>query len=267
MEEVVLSRFTGFANVYDRMRPHPPKEIPLFILDILRTNKVKIVVDLGSGTGISTRIWGDLSEKIYGIEPNGEMRAVAVQNHREEKKIEFLDGTSYSTGLRGETADIVVCSQSFQWMEPSRTLQEVNRILRKGGVFVAVDHDWPPFVEVNCSRAYEKLFSTVKELRREYEKRIPKEVPFPKEKHLENILQSKYFEYCKEFLFHGIEECDAARFIGIAFSQGVLQSLLKAHVEEINEPLTQFIETVNKHLLQTRTMWISYRVRAGIGRK
>ena len=48
-------RFTGFADLYDTVRPTPP----LALAEVLRSYAggapVRQVVDLGSGTGLSTR--------------------------------------------------------------------------------------------------------------------------------------------------------------------------------------------------------------------
>ena len=38
-------------------------------------------------------------------------------------------GYAHATGLPDAFADVVVCSQSFHWMEPESTLQEIGRIL------------------------------------------------------------------------------------------------------------------------------------------
>ena len=57
---------------------------------------------------------------------------------------------SDSTGLEDECADVVVCSQSFHWMEPRSTLKEINRILNNNGIFATIEF------ENSSSRAYTK---------------------------------------------------------------------------------------------------------------
>jgi len=56
----------------------------------------------------------------------------------------FLDGFSHCTGLPAGGAQIVTCMQSLHWMEPRGTFEEARRLLCPGGVFAAVDYDWPP---------------------------------------------------------------------------------------------------------------------------
>ena len=90
---------------------------------------------------------------MIGIEPNADMRRQA-ERHESLAGISYRDGLSTQTGLPDSSADIVTCSQSFHWMEPEPTLAEIARILRPGGVFAAVDCDWPPSLNWEVEAAY-----------------------------------------------------------------------------------------------------------------
>lgn len=79
------------------------------------------------------------------IEPNPDMRAQA-QRSASSPEIAYREGISTSTGLADGIADIVTASQAFHWMEPGFTLNEVNRILRQGGVLATIDCDRPPTI-------------------------------------------------------------------------------------------------------------------------
>ena len=61
----------GFAARYDRYRPRPP----LALLDVLcryaRVERPALVVDLGCGTGLSTRAWSGVAERAVGVEQIG----------------------------------------------------------------------------------------------------------------------------------------------------------------------------------------------------
>lgn len=43
--------------------------------------------------------------------------------------VRYISGFSDKTGLEDNSVDIVTCSQSFHWMNPETTLNEVSRIL------------------------------------------------------------------------------------------------------------------------------------------
>ena len=96
MEDIALSRFEGFADIYDRFRPKPPEEIALLLIDIAGLDKSGTVVDLGCGTGLSTHIWTGRADRIIGIEPNDDMRKKAAAN-TSDQTISFIKGSSYET--------------------------------------------------------------------------------------------------------------------------------------------------------------------------
>lgn len=257
MQEVALDRFSGFADLYNNVRPNPPKKVYSIILNLINKSKVNTVVDLGSGSGLSTKIWKGKANKIIGIEPNNDMRLVAIKNN---PKIEFLDETSYQTGVADNSVDIVICSQSFHWMEPIETINEINRILKPKGIFAVLDCDWPVTISIDSEKAYNKLFETVDELHKQYNERLPKEIKWSKSNHLNNIRKSEHFDYIKEIVFDNEEKCDAKRFIGIALSQGQLQTLIKNNIIEIQESIEEFENKVSLDIINTKKMLISYRL-------
>jgi len=136
----------GYADHYDRYRPKPPSEL-LTLLPTLAKTKDPIIVDLGCGTGLSTRFWANTTtlkaKHVYGIEPSDDMRTPAESNNP-YSNLTYLKGYGHQTGLKDHLADIVTCSQALHWMDPQLTFPEIKRILRPGGVFVAYDYDWPP---------------------------------------------------------------------------------------------------------------------------
>jgi len=257
MSEISLNRFSGFAKLYNEVRPKPPLKLCSIILNLLNQSKIDTVIDLGSGSGLSTKIWKGKANKIIGIEPNDDMRSVAIKNHSE---FLFINGTSYHTGLDDNVADVVICSQSFHWMEPNETLKEVNRILKSKGFFAVLDCDWPVTASIASEKAYLNLFKTVDELHEKYKDKLPKEKKWSKSNHLTNIINSNYFEYVKEIVFDNVEKCDSERFIGIGLSQGQLQTLIKNNIFEIQEYIERFKNIVNNDIKTKKNMLVSYRL-------
>src|SRR5947209_354958 len=136
--------WTGKASSYDLVRPTPPPALLDLLTQLIGTPHPALVVDVGSGTGLSTAIWGERAERVIGIEPNADMRKEAthkVEDHPYAAHIEYREGVAHQTGLPDGCADIVTAAQSFHWMEPTSTLAEIARILRPGGLFAAYDYD------------------------------------------------------------------------------------------------------------------------------
>lgn len=119
-------RFCGLAAAYDRYRPTYPREAIAAILDGLPLPAD--VVDVGAGTGISTRALVAAGARAIAVEPNDEMRAVAVAAGCNARA-----GTAAATGLPDAGADAVGCFQAFHWFAHAAALAEFRRILRANG--------------------------------------------------------------------------------------------------------------------------------------
>lgn len=149
-----IERFSGFAAHYDGHRPSPPARLAALLKELAGIHDERArVIDLGCGTGLSTRYWIGKAERIVGIEPSDSMRSEAEM--RGGDGVSYQRGFSHDTGLPDACADIVFCSQALHWMDPRGTFVEAARILRSGGVFAACDYDWPPVTGVwELDRAY-----------------------------------------------------------------------------------------------------------------
>lgn len=262
-----IERFTGFADCYDAYRPVPPSVIADILTQFAQSPKLKLVVDLGSGTGLSTRIWADHAYGVIGIEPSADMRHEAEKRTAElcpDSNISYREGLSNKTGLPDRCVDIVTCSQSLHWMEPESTLTEAARILRPGGIFAAIDCDWPPVINWEAELAYKEFNKRVHELEETYgiEKKINR---WSKNEHLARIRESGQFSYAREILVHSVETGNAKRLVGLALSFGSVQDLLKRGASENEIGLDDLKEAAERTLGDEHSTWyFCYRIRIGV---
>jgi SAM-dependent methyltransferase len=249
----------GFAAGYDAHRPSPPPAL----LDVLcleaQVERPQLVVDLGSGTGLSTRAWADRADEVVGVEASPEMREQAAEATVAEN-VRFVQAFAQETGLAGGAADIVTCSQSFHWMEPEPTLAEAARILRPGGVFAAYDYDWPPVVHPDVEAAFEEM------VRRIGMRRALRGQPrHTKAAHLDRMRDSGHFRYVREIVLHSREQGSADRIVGMALSLGPLTVMLKEGVSEEEAGLAALREACALALGEREVeIFLGYRARLGV---
>ena len=258
-----VERFTGFADVYDQYRPSPPPVLSDILTQIIRKPILDLVVDLGCGTGLSTRFWADQSRQVVGIDPTSDMLAYAV-SRTHTANVSYVFGYGHQVALASGCADIVTCSQSMHWMDPRLTLPEVARLLRPGGVFAVYDHAPPVILNLEIGAALQAFQQREDAL--EEELGIAAQLPrWPKKEHLPSMQASGLFSYTREFYLHHIEMGNAASLVGGVLSSGQIQGLFKAGVSEKDLGLDRFRELAHRLLGdELRPWYFSVHVRIGV---
>ncbi len=261
-----VERFSGFADRYDAYRPQPPEILVEILARLAQVDRPKVVVDLGSGTGLSTCIWAGHADAVIGVEPNADMRGQAERRAAGigATNVRFVEAYATETGLPDAWADIVTCSQALHWMEPGQTFAEVARLLRESGVFAAIDCDWPPTLNWQAEAAYVEFASQAQEIgeRRGLYRGVEQ---WAKDRHLARMEASGRFRYVKEILVHHREMGNAERLVGLALSQGSVAALLKSGLSEAEFGLDKFRERCRQLIGDDPAPWyFSYRVRLGV---
>jgi SAM-dependent methyltransferase len=257
------SRFNGLSESYQKYRPHPPAVVIRTILQLAQCPKPDLVLDLGSGSGLSTFVWADHAKKVVGVEPNKEFIETARTTPvKAGTDVSFIQGFSNQTTLPDESVDIVACSSSFHWMEPDSTLREVSRILKKGGIFAAFDYSPPPTFNLQAEAA----FLAFEELHRQRKKeKFHGNKKWPRHLHLDRMRASGYFRHVKEFSLHHEYIGSADRLVGLALTSARTGKLLQAGMSEDEIGITALRKTAQELLGDHQYPWfITYNLRVGI---
>jgi SAM-dependent methyltransferase len=261
--------WTGVAGEYDAHRPRPPQALLDLLAQLARVERLRLVVDLGSGSGLSTLAWAERAEEMVGVEPNDDMRAVAEANARARgaANVRFVRGVSTSTGLPDASADLVTVSQALHWMDPMPTFAEAARILRPGGLFAAYDYDWPPLVHWELDQVYhafqDRLFQVARE--RGVADTMPPAMAPVKIGHLQRMRASGVFRFTREFPLHALEEGDADRFVGLTLSNAAMILFARGLLSPEEAGVEDFRAAVRAAHGAGRQPWyIGYHVRFGV---
>ncbi len=132
-----VSRFDNRVENYVKYRPHYPREMLDFFRDELDLKKNSVIADIGSGTGISAKLFIENGNNVLGIEPNELMRKASREHLKEYPNFKTIDGTSENTTLEDKSVDFIIAAQAFHWFNNANTLDEFRRILAEDG-FVAL---------------------------------------------------------------------------------------------------------------------------------
>ena len=260
-----IALWMGVADLYDFYRPQPPTVLLDLLTQLAETARPELVVDIGSGSGLSTRAWAGRAGAVIGVEPNADMRQQAEQRTAAQpnlSSISYREGVSTQTGLPDDCADIVTISQALHWMEPEPTFAEVARILRQGGVFAAYDYDWPPLVRWKTDQAFHEFMARVDARDNTFKEQNHM---WPKHEHLERIKDSGRFRYAREVPLHGREEVDAARFIGLSMTNSPDRLLRQGTSTAEELKLDDFRQTIEALFGGHTLPWyVCYRVRIAV---
>jgi SAM-dependent methyltransferase len=118
--------FGSIATDYDRLRPSAPPEA----VDWLVPPGAAVAVDVAAGTGLFTRLLAERVPQVYAVEPDDRMREVLAQR---SSNVTVLNGTGEQIPLPDASVDAVYVSSAWHWLDESRAVPEIARVLRDGG--------------------------------------------------------------------------------------------------------------------------------------
>jgi len=148
-------RFSNRVADYIRYRPgYPPAVLDHLRAECgLRANYV--IADIGSGTGLLSKLFLEKGNRVFGVEPNAEMRQAGEEFLRTFQEFFSVAGSAEATTLDATSVDFITAGQAFHWFEPEKTRAEFRRILRPQGWVVAI---WNfREMETPFARAYEDI--------------------------------------------------------------------------------------------------------------
>ena len=97
-----------------------------------------VVADVGSGTGLLAELLLRNGNKVYGIEPNREMREAAERVLGSYQAFESLAAQAESTTLANHSVDFVTVGRALHWFDYHKALSEFARIVKPQGWVVVV---------------------------------------------------------------------------------------------------------------------------------
>ena len=127
--------FTALADSYARYRPgYAP-----FVLEAFLSlgERERLCADVGAGTGIWSRQLAARGVRVIAVEPNDAMRDEGRKLNG-ALPIEWNKGCAEATNLPDASCDMVCMASAFHWPNFDAAITEFHRILKPGGLFMAL---------------------------------------------------------------------------------------------------------------------------------
>jgi SAM-dependent methyltransferase len=131
-------RFSSRVDNYVRYRPSYPKEIVELLKHECALSTDSVVADIASGTGIFTLLLLQNSNRVYGVEPNPEMRRAGEEFLSKYPRFTSVAGTAEATTLPAASIDLVTAAQAAHWFDREKARREFVRILQPEGWTVLI---------------------------------------------------------------------------------------------------------------------------------
>jgi SAM-dependent methyltransferase len=147
------------AERYARGRPYVHDAVAQAIFR--HTGPVRRALDIGAGTGLSTRALLRGAEDIVGVDPSVEMLGAAFTHPR----VRYVAGVGECVPLSSSSVDLASLSAAFHWCEHEMLFRELERLVRPGG--------WVAIYDVELAAVLESP-SLVGWLRSDYWPRLPR---------------------------------------------------------------------------------------------
>jgi SAM-dependent methyltransferase len=235
-------RFSNRVENYVRYRPSYPPEVLQIFENEMNLQKKSVVADVGSGTGISAKIFLENGNRVFGVEPNAAMRTAAENFLRDFPNFVSVDGTSEETTLEDNSIDFIVSAQAFHWFNPESTRSEFKRILTETG-FVALIWNERQLNSTPFLRGYEsflhKFATDYNEVR--HENVTPDEI----KNFFQGDFQQKTFQMSQIFDYEGLE----GRLLSSSYTPTAENPLFEPMIAELKRLFTNHQKDGKIHIL------------------
>ncbi len=136
--------FSKSAGEWDQIRSLHVDEskVERAMLDMVGSEKISAMLDLGTGTGRILELFSCIYDKGIGIDASRDMLSVARSrlDQAELSRVQTRQGDLYILPTQADSFDLVTIHQVLHYLEdPATAIREASKAINKGGRLLVVD--------------------------------------------------------------------------------------------------------------------------------
>lgn len=152
--------FDGIARSYDTYRPAYPQALVEKIITAAGLVPGSRIVEVGSGTGKSTRLFAHHGFNILCIEPGANLAAVAAASLQDDPGVTFAHRRFEDWDPAGQHFDLLIAAQAWHWVPKEAGFPKAAHVLKANGV-LAIFWNWPLPLPDPPGAEIQQLYRTV----------------------------------------------------------------------------------------------------------
>jgi SAM-dependent methyltransferase len=195
--------FNSVASLYDEFRPGYPQELIDSIVELSGLPKDGRILEVGSGTGIATRLFAVRGYPVHCIEPGGNLAAIAARHLVLYPQVTFETIRFEEWQEQPAEFDLLISAQAFHWVPREIGYAKASRALKPGGSLALFWNMYPGFhgqIALDLDRIYQEIVPELENPKNNSEATI--------QQRCDDIAQSGYFgpvclrrfAWCKTYL-------------------------------------------------------------------
>jgi SAM-dependent methyltransferase len=141
MPDDPTARFTHRVKTYVQARPDYPAALLQHLRREIGLQPDWLIADIGSGTGLLSRLFLEAGFTLIGVEPNPAMRQAGESQLAGYPRFRSLPDRAEQLSLPNASLDLIVAGQAFHWFDPLAARREFARVLRSPAPVALVWND------------------------------------------------------------------------------------------------------------------------------
>lgn len=126
--------FSNLAEEYRLYRPQYPQELVHYLAKISLSDN--LAWEAGCGSGQLTLLLAEAFKWVIATDPSAEQ----LKNAPAHPHVKYDCRVAQNSGLPDKSVDLAVAAQAAHWFDLPLYYQEVNRVLRSGGVIALISY-------------------------------------------------------------------------------------------------------------------------------